>query len=163
LTAGYYEDFYKEIKTNFVVFMDPRVYGRSPIEASSFVVPSCNPDASKRGEGFFARLTGANAEFLNMYMLMFAGPTIFEMDSGKLVFSLSPKLSKDFFDKKDEVSFLLFGKTKVTYHNPRRIDCYKGAKLRYAIGGEVYEKVEGPLAESVREGGVKNIYVEISR
>ncbi|MCI1244575.1 MAG: cellobiose phosphorylase [Bacilli bacterium] len=163
LTAGYYEDFYKEIKTNFVVFMDPKVYGRSPIEASSFVVPDCNPDASKRGEGFFARLTGANAEFLNMYMLMFAGPTIFEMDRGKLVFSLSPKLSKEFFDKKDEASFLLFGKTKVTYHNPRRIDCYKGVKLKYAIEGKTYEKVEGPLAESIREGEVGNIYVEIDR
>ena len=163
LEAGYYEKFFDEIKTNLVVFLDPFVYGRNPTEASSFVVPTCNPDASKHGRGYFARLTGANAEFLNMFILLFAGDKLFSYENGVLHFHLEPKLSKDFFDQKGEASFLLFSKTQIVYHNPARLDCFAGVKLTYIIDGKKYAKVEGSLALAIRAGKVARIDAEVNR
>lgn len=162
LKAGLYEQFYQEIKTNLVCFMDPEVYGRDPAEASSFIVPTCNPDHSKWGQGFFARLTGANAEMLNMFAIMFMGERLFSYEGKTLSFALSPKLSAEFFDEKNEVSFLLFGKTKVIYHNPSRIDLYKGAKLTYSLDGKRMEEVKGIDALRVREGKIKEIEAEVT-
>ena len=68
LSAGYDKEFYQEIKTNLPCFMDPKVYGRNPLENSSFIVPTCNPDSKLHGQGFFARLTGANAEFMYLWV-----------------------------------------------------------------------------------------------
>lgn len=163
LEAGYYDKFFAEIKTNWVVYLDPFVYGRNPTEASSFVVPTCNPDASKHGRGYFARLTGANAEFLNMFVLLFAGAKLFSYEDGVLHFHLEPKLSKDFFDQKGDASFLLFSKTEIVYHNPAHLDCFAGVKLSYTIDGKKYDKVEGPLALAIRAGKVARIDVEVKR
>lgn len=163
LKCGLYGDFFEEIKTNYLCFMDPSVYGRDPAESSSFVVPTCNPDSSKWGQGFFARLTGANAEFLNMFVILFAGERLFSVQNGILTFTLQPKLSKEFFDENDEVSFLLFSKTKVIYHNPQKLDCYRGVKLTYQIDGKTYDSVQGALAEQIREGLIETIRVEISK
>jgi hypothetical protein len=161
LEAGLYSDFYDEIKTNWVVAMDPYVYGRNPVEASSFIVPTCNPDKSKHGRGYFARLTGANAEFLNMFVLLFAGDPIYSYEDGVLHFHLSPKMSKDFFDEKGDASFLLFGKVVVRYHNPKHLDCYLGVKLLYVIGGKTYADVQGEAAKQIRDGVIKKIEVLI--
>jgi hypothetical protein len=163
LKAGFYPEFYQEIKTNFVVFMDPMVYGRDPAEASSFVVPTCNPDKKQWGRGYFARLTGANAEFLNILTIMFLGEHLYSVEKGKLAFHLDPKLSKEFFDQNGEASFLLFSKTKITYHNPDLLNCYDGVKLSYVINGKRYETVEGELAEQIRSGVITAIDVEVSR
>jgi hypothetical protein len=73
LKAGLYDVFFNEIKTNFTCFMDPNVYGRSPIENSSFIATSSNPDAKKHGQGFVSRLTGSTAEVLSMWRYMFIG------------------------------------------------------------------------------------------
>jgi hypothetical protein len=162
LEAGYYDDFYAEAKTNFVFNMDPYVYGRNPTEASSFVVPTCNPDSSKHGRGYFARLTGANAEFLDMYVRLFAGEALFSYEQGKLIFHLAPKLSHQFFDKDGKVSFLLFDKVKVTYLNPKRLDCYKGVHLSYEIHGKRFDRVEGTFAEEIRDGTLSELVVRIS-
>lgn len=162
LEAGFYAEFYDEIKTNWVFNMDPYVYGRNPVEASSFVVPSCNPDATKHGRGFFARLTGANAEFLNMVVLLFAGDSLFTYQNGQLAFHLAPKLSKDFFDEKGEASFLLFSKTEVVYHNPSHKNCYEGIKLSYEVAGKTYPEITGSLAEQIRLGEIERIDVRIS-
>lgn len=157
-----YEDFYQEAKVNFVCFMDPHVYGRDPAEASSFLVPSNNPDSSKWGQGFEARLTGANAEFMEMVVLLFFGEHLFSMENGLLTFHLEPKLSHEFFDEKKQASFLLLGKTKVTYHNPHDLDLYQeGVHFVYQIEGKSYSCVCGELAERIREGKVQEIDVEV--
>ena len=161
LKAGLYERFYEEMKVNFVCFMDPSVYGRSPLENSSFIVPTCNPNKAMHGQGQFARLTGANAEVIDMFYLMFLGEHAFTYENGELVFAPSPKLSKDFFDDKDEVSFPLFTNSKVTYHNPNHLDCFKGVKLSYKINGQVYDEVKSSLAESIRNGEIKEVYIEV--
>lgn len=163
LEAGYYEEFFREAAINLVYHMDPNVYGRNPVEASSFLIPTCNPDKSKHGRGYFARLTGANAEFLDMYVRLFAGKNLFGMKDGKLTFSLEPKLPASFFDKNDEVSFLLFSKTTITYRNPLKLDCYKGVKLAYVIEGKGYDEVVGSLAERIRSGEIASLEVEVSK
>jgi hypothetical protein len=53
--------------------MNNDLYGRSPIEADSFIVSSAFPDPKMHGAGFQARLSGSTAEFLSMYLLMMQG------------------------------------------------------------------------------------------
>ena len=161
LKAGLYETFYKEMKVNFVYNMDPYVYGRSPIENNSFIVPTCNPNKRMHGQGQFARLTGANAEVLDMFFLMFLGEKAFSYENGTLKFSPSPKLSKEFFDENDEVSYPLFSKCKVTIHNPQRIDLYNHKKYVYFVNGKKFESIEGQLAVDLRDGKIKELRMEV--
>ncbi len=160
LRGGFYREFYEEIKTNLVCYMPTEVYGRSPVENSSFIVPTCNPDKSLHGRGFFARLTGANAEMLDMFVNMFMGERLFEYDGGTLILAIRPKLAASFFDGNDEVRFRLFG-SNVTVHNPARADCYaQGVTFRYFCNG-TEGVISGTLAERVREGERFDIRVEV--
>ena len=59
--------FYEEIKTGLVPFMDNKRYGRSPLEAASFIVSSAFPDPKLHGASFLARLSGSTAEMLSMW------------------------------------------------------------------------------------------------
>lgn len=161
LKSSLYDEFYQELKNNFTINMDPYVYGRNPVENSSFIVPTCNPDSSLHGQGFFARLTGANAEVMNMYSLLFMGEKIFTYEKGQLQFALKPLLSSDFFDDNDEVSFNLFSSIKVTYHNPKRLDLYKGVKLLYKINKYKGYQVNPELSLAIREKRVSEIYIEV--
>lgn len=74
LRAGLYEEFFEDFRNSLVAFQDPAVYGRSPLENSSFIVSSAHPDKTLHGAGYVARLTGATAEFLSMWNIMTAGP-----------------------------------------------------------------------------------------
>ncbi len=123
LKSGLYEIFYEEIKTNYTCFMDPEVYGRSPIENSSFIATSSNPDPKKHGQGFVSRLSGSTAEVLSMFSYMFYGKELFKYKDKNLIFELNPRLHKDFFlDKKIETT--LFGNIKLTYHNEYLVNTY---------------------------------------
>ena len=73
LKGGLYDEFYEEIKSNLVCFMDPDVYGRSTLENSSFIASSLNPNPSVRGQGFVARLSGSTAEMLSIWNAMMFG------------------------------------------------------------------------------------------
>ena len=84
LRAGLYEEFYADFKRALVCFQDPQVYGRSPLENSSFLVSSAHPDESLHGAGFVARLSGATAEFLSIRTTMMAGRHRFFVQDGKL-------------------------------------------------------------------------------
>ena len=48
LRGDLYDEFYSEIKTGLVCFMDTEKYGRSPLEAASFIVSSAFPDQKVR-------------------------------------------------------------------------------------------------------------------
>ncbi|HKL60901.1 MAG TPA: hypothetical protein VJY66_00815 [Acholeplasma sp.] len=122
LKSGLYEDFYNEIPTNMVCFMDETIYGRSPLENSSFIVTSTNPDVKRHGQGFVSRLSGSTAEMLSIYHLMFFGKELFGLVDGKLTLKLKPILPKSFF-KDNKVTVKLFNST-VVYHNPDNIDTY---------------------------------------
>jgi len=128
-----YEQFFAEMKGGGMIpFMDPVEYGRSLMECSSFITSSAFPDPSIVGKGFYARLSGATAEYLDIWKLMFIGPKpFFFNDNGEVEMQLVPALPNWLFEDKsadseptfDEdgnhvVSFKLFSSIDVTYHNP---------------------------------------------
>lgn len=159
LKAGLYDTFFKEIKNNFVCYLDPKVYGRSTIENSSFIVPTCNPDKKIHGKGYFARLTGANAEFLDMFNIIMFGEKLFKLENNELVLNINPAIPGYFFKEDNTVTYKILNKVLVTVVNPKHIATYKRKSLRYEINGEIYESVKGKLAEDIREGLIKEIKV----
>jgi len=168
LKAGLYEEFFEEIKTNYTCFMDPKVYGRSPIENSSFLATSSNPDPKKHGQGFVSRLSGSTAELLSMWRYMFFGDHIFTLDQEQLVFELSPKLPRSFF-KDGIVEVRLFNHTTIVYHLVDEIDTYDQKayieKMTLHKADEICEvigsKVQGKWTKDIRNGQVFKINVYI--
>ena len=69
-----------------MAFQDPAVYGRSPLENSSFIASSRFPDPKVHGVGFVARLSGATAEWISMVLHMGLGATPFRVVDGTLRF-----------------------------------------------------------------------------
>ena len=115
LKAGLNEEFEEASQTNLVCFMDPSVYGRSPLENSSFIAPSNNPNPLYHGQGFFARLSGSTVEALNMWLVMMTGGHPFTYQD-TLTFRLKPQLSNDYF-KDGEVSFHFLSSIKIILSN----------------------------------------------
>jgi len=169
LKSGLYQEFFEEMKTNYTCFMDPKIYGRSPLENSSFLATSSNPDPKKRGQGFYARLSGSTSEIVSMWRLMFIGETLFSMKNDQLSFQLEPNLPASFF-KNDMVETTLFGSIKVVYHNKGLFDTFLPeigigkyvvtllSKQTQTIFGR---SVEGQLAHAIRNGQVLEIHAFI--
>lgn len=172
LKAGLYEEFFKEMRTSLVPFLDPAVYGRSTLENSSFIATGGNPDPGVHGRGFVARLSGSTAEFLSMWRVMMAGKRVFTVKDGELELHLSPSLPGWLFDEQGEVAFTFLGGTEVVYHNPRGADTFgEGAAVPVKLAltedsGKVTEingpTVRGELAEAVRSGKVRTIRVTLA-
>lgn len=166
LRAGLYEEFFTEIKTGLVPFMDPKVYGRSPIEAASFIVSSAFPDSKLHGASFLARLSGSTAELLSMWAILMAGknPFILDNNTGALQLKLTPVLPSWLFTEAGTVSFTFLGSVRVTYHNPSRTDTWLIAPKSATVTGidgfqQVFANgiIEGAAAENVRGGRVAAI------
>lgn len=156
LKNGLYEEYYDEIKHNLVCFMDPEVYKRSPIENSSFIVPTCNPDKKLWGKGYFARLTGANAEFLDMLFTMFIGKDLFILENDELKLNIKPVLSKEFFID-GKASIKLFDKVTIEIVNENNINAYEAKEIQYEIEGKLYKEVKGELANKIRDGKISKV------
>ena len=92
LKAGLFEQFFADMRNILVPFYDPQIYGRSPLENSSFLVSSAHPDETLHGAGFVARLSGSTAEFISIWNIMMAGKHPFIMQNGQLCFALRPAL-----------------------------------------------------------------------
>jgi hypothetical protein len=134
LRGKLFDAFYLEIQTGLVPFMDAEVYGRSPIEAASFIVSSAFPDKKLHGASFLARLSGSTAEFLSMWSLITQGPNPFGInEDGELILSLEPALASWLFREDGTVSFVFLGMCKVTYHNPLRQDTWNMRAVRYDL------------------------------
>lgn len=169
LKAGLYDEFYEDIKTGLVAFMDPSVYGRSVLENSTFIVTTVNPDETVHGQGFFARLTGANAEVLSIWCLMMFGQNPFILQEGRLLFSPKPKIAASFFNQDNEICFRFLGKTDCVYVNPKRLDTYRSnvviQKIVVYKGGHATEiiggSITGEMAEIVRQNGFEKIVMYI--
>ncbi len=170
LKSELYKEFYEDFKNVLIPFMKPDVYGRSPLENSSFIASSANPDETVHGTGFVARLSGSTAEFLSIWKLMFAGNKPFTYEDGMLNLRFSPRLPGWLFDEKGKVTFNFLGKCKVTYYNPDKIDTFdtsidtsKWKIFVYDYNGEKVEfsgnRVDEPYSKLVREGKVKKIDV----
>lgn len=166
LKAGLYDEFYQEIQTNYTCFMDPEVYGRSPLENSSFLATSSNPDPKKHGQGFVSRLTGSTAEMLSMWRYMFFGKQLFKFEDGELIFELSPKLNQSLF-KEGLVEVKLFNKTQVIYHLESACDTYDPktyvSHMTLHKANETLEvngsQVKGVWTKDIRNGNVYKINV----
>jgi hypothetical protein len=126
LRGGLYEEFFEEISTGLVPFMNNDIYGRSPLEAASFIVSSAFPDSKLHGASFLARLSGSTAEFLSMWQFMMTGPSPFvKNEFGEVQLQLRPVLPGNIFDQNNSVSFTFLGQIEVSYQNPKRIDTWK--------------------------------------
>ena len=168
LKAGLYDEFFDDFKNCLIPFQPPERYGRSPLENSSFIVSSAHPDKSLHGNGFVARLSGATAEFVEMWMILMAGKAPFQMQDGELVLALRPILPGWLFDEQDQVNFNFLGRIPVTYHNPQRVDTWKTLPkkitLQLADGQQVVfdgADIPSPYAEMVRNRAVQLIIVEL--
>jgi hypothetical protein len=169
LKSGLYCEYMEEIRNTLVPFLDPAVYGRSPLENSSFIAPTVNPDPGARGKGFYARLSGSTAEFLSMWIHMMAGKNVFRVENGELVLQLNPILPGWMFDSNSQVSFKFLGTTRVTYLNPRKANTF-GEDQASAVSMTIVTKdgstiaresaiLTGELAERARNGEFVSITV----
>lgn len=157
LKGGLYDEFYEEIKSNLVCFMDPNVYGRSTLENSSFIASSLNPNPSVRGQGFVARLSGSTAEMLSIWNTMMFGKSVFQY-ADELEFSPRPILHSDFFvDGRvkttllSTIEFIIENKTSFSTYSEQVMVDY------FMVDGVRFSKVKGSLALKVRSGQVKQI------
>ncbi len=165
LRAGLFEEFFTAMKNHLPAFMDPDIYGRSPLENSSFIVSSAHPDKTIHGRGFVARLSGSTAEFLSMWVLMTVGSQPFMFENDRLVLEFKPALPGWLFTEDGTFKFQFLGDCTVTVNNPTLKDSYqKGMSIKKVIletGEGTLEvpgsKIEGALAESVRSGEVDAI------
>jgi hypothetical protein len=180
LRTGLNKEFFKDARTMLVPFMDPKVYGRSILENSSFLASSANPDPGTRGRGFIARLSGSTSEFIHMWLIMTVGPQPFIMKNAKLHFALKPVLPGQWFTKqsrainwmeqdieipKDSFACAFMGKTLLVYHNESRKDTFGPSAVKpvkylldpkYQVDGDCI----GPeLAEKIRRRQFKRIDV----
>ena len=163
-----YQEFYKSFQTCAACFFKPQVYGRSPYENSSFIVSSAYPDKNLWGRGYIARLSGATAELLNIWVLLCLGREPFYLDErGSVVMRFAPLLKKELFTADKTFSFKLFSSTWVTYHNPNRRDTFakgvkperialKAAGRKHLVKGS---SLPSGLSRQVREGKVEKIDV----
>ncbi|MBN2504539.1 MAG: cellobiose phosphorylase [Bacilli bacterium] len=167
LKARLYPEFYEALKTNFVCFMDPKIYGRNIIENSSFIAPSNNPDSAVHGQGFYARLSGSTIEALDIWLNMMTGDKVFEIIEGQLAFQPKPIIPGTYFNKDGTVSFRLFGKTDIVYHNLERLDTFSDLSIyKYELVDHdnkittvLKSFVEGDLAYRIRDNGFQKIHI----
>ena len=78
-----------------------------------------------------------------------------------ILFKVTSKLSKEFFDQNNEVSFPLFSKCLITIHNPQRVDLYKHHKYLYKVDGQKYDVIKGQLALDLRDGKISKLTMEV--
>lgn len=178
LRSGLAEEFFEDIKRGLVAFQDPAVYGRSPLENSSFIASSRFPDAKVHGVGFVARLSGATAEWISMVLHMGLGAHPFQMVNGALRFAPRPSLTDWLFTTQetegfapDSFGFKLFGHTWVVYHNPRRGNTYGstavaplGFALNYLDGRQCEhagDQLPEALALDLRNGQLKSLVITL--
>jgi hypothetical protein len=168
LRAGLYEEFFEDFKVALIPFLDPKVYGRSILENSSFLVSSVHPDELMHGTGFVARLSGATAEFISMWRCLMAGEQPFFMQGGQLCLSLKPILPGWLFNKDNMLSSKFLGSTMIIYHNPNRRNTFDPSCVIHSITlhpadadaleltGDV---ISAPYAQKVRDQQIRQIDV----
>ena len=171
LQSGLYEQFFADMRTALIPFLDPAVYGRSTLENSSFLASSANPDPANHGRGFVARLTGSTAEMLSIWFTMFAGKQPFAVERQGLTLKLQPVLPGWLFDEAGEAKFRFLGRADVTYRNVARRDTFGEGGVQPAsytlIGMDGQQTVVqgatlgAELARAVRDGAYPHIAVEL--
>lgn len=178
LRSGLAEEFFSDFKRGIVAFHDPAIYGRSPLENSSFIASSRFSDPASHGQGFVARLSGATAEWISMLLHMGLGDSPFRMHAGALQFAPRPLLPDWLFTGTDDAEhgehrfgFRLFGATWVIYHNPLKRSTFGPsavAPVAFALSwadGRV-DRVQGDAlgqahALAVRQGKLDQVLITL--
>ena len=122
LKAGLYAEFFEDFRHVLIPFLDPKIYRRSPLENSSFLVSSAHPDEKLHGAGFVARLSGSTAEFVDIWLRMMTGGQPFFVREGELCLRFAPVLPGWLFDSMSRITFNFLGSIAVTYYNPQKRD-----------------------------------------
>ena len=168
LKAGLYEEFFTEIKDNFVCFMDPDVYGRNILENSSFIATSNNPNPAIHGKGFLPRLSGSTIEVLDIWRYMTTGGTPFKLVDGILRFELEPKIHSSYFKDNGEFEFTFLKSITILYINPKHKDTYNDASIEKIVlqneldNKEFYQSyIDGEEAQNIRNCLYKKIIIYI--
>jgi hypothetical protein len=176
LRSGLAQEFFQDLKQGLVAFHKPEVYGRSPLENSSFIASSRFPDAKVHGVGFVARLSGATAEWISMVLHMGLGAAPFCLVGGALRFAPQPVLADWLFTTAptggftaDSFGFKLFGHTWVVYSNPARRSTFgPGAvapvhfELNYLDGNRQLHQgrwLPKDLALNLRDGKLSSLVI----
>ena len=176
-----YDEFFDEVQAGGLLpFMNAKVYGRSPMECSSFIASSAFDDPAMRGRGFLGRLSGSTAEFLSMWVLMFIGPEPFYIDdvTRELRMQLSPTLPSWLFHTHGvdmgevlseetssipQISFKLFSSITVRYHNPEKKDIIGIKPTLYRVGlrdGSVFEFDQGFIPADITDKIRRIVFVD---
>jgi hypothetical protein len=166
LKAGLYERYYEELPSTMIAFRDPKEYGRSILENSSFLASSSNPNEQIHGRGYVSRLSGSTTEAISIWIRMFMGDKLFSYENGELKIEFNPKLVNWLFDDKGEAAFTLLSKCKVTYHNPSRKSTFgtDAANVQRIVITDTKEEVlgnvlSGEMAKRIRNGEIKELSV----
>jgi hypothetical protein len=180
LRAGLAQEFFDDLQRGLVAFHDPEVYGRSPLENSSFIASSRFPDAQAHGVGFVARLSGATAEWISMVLHMGLGATPFRLVAGALRFEPQPVLADWLFTSEASggfgphcFGFKLFSQTWVVYHNPGRRNTFgagAAVPLRFELNysdtrRQTHEGSYLPeaLARDLRDGKLDSLIIGLGQ
>ena len=170
LRSGLYTEFFEDFHKAAVPFLDPKVYGRSIYENSSFIASSKNPNQAYHGKGFVARLSGSTIEFISMWKLMMFGSHIFTVKNGELAFAPEPAVPAYLIPENGILETTMLSGVKVNYHFADVKDYIpggyeiKGMKFLYHSGTVADTKLsyaQGTLAEDIRKGRVAEIIIEI--
>lgn len=168
LKSGLYEEFAQAFHDAAVPFLDPAIYGRSPLENVSFIASSVNPDPSVHGRGFVARLSGSTAEFLHMWQILFFGANPFILRDGKLSLELHPFIPSYLMPENGVVEATFLGHIPVQYHAQGQKELIPGKNfpesycLTYEDGNVLAvtgQSLPEQYALAVRSGQVRNIQV----
>lgn len=168
LRSGLYEQFFDDIRTCLIPFLNPKIYGRSLFENVSFIVSSAFPDEKMHGQGFQPRLSGVTCEMISMWLIMTVGEKPFYLNNkNELNFRLEPHLadwlfttaekSFRYFDAngsetniklpKNSFAFKFFSEILVIYHNKNRRNTFGSTKAEiksYILYYKSGEKIKIP-------------------
>lgn len=167
LRAGLHDEFFTDLRSGLIPFLDPQTYGRSPLENSSFLVSSAHPDDTLHGRGFVARLTGAAAELLSLWSLMMAGPRPFAVHAGELCLAFKPTLPGWLFREDGTLTFTFLGQCQVTYHKSQPLKDggqVAAATLHLADGDRLSlpgSVIGAPYAAMIRNGEIRRIEMDL--
>lgn len=170
LRSGMYEEFFEDFHQAAIPFLDPKVYGRSIYENSSFIASSKNPNKAYHGKGFVARLSGSTIEFISMWKLMMFGDHVFTLRDGELAFTPEPAVPAYLIPEDGKIETTLFTGIKVTYQFAAAKDYIPGGyvikRMRFIYKNGTTADTElsyakGIFAEDIRKGKVAEIMIEI--
>lgn len=116
LKSGLYARFSEAFRNAAVPFLDPKKYGRSPLENVSFIASSANPDPSVWGRGYVTRLSGSTAEFLQIRQIMFFGRSPFRWDGKELKMTFEPFVPYYLMPDDGVIRAAFLGSVDVIYH-----------------------------------------------